>query len=169
VPGDSTLSVPSSCSAAVHLHCRSVADCRTGDNGKERSAASSLALQFCRAPLDRWMQHSCIILHLHCRSVYTTDKWRQHSCIIFHLHCRSVLHHQRRAILGSKKSRPPEKSREIADYMFYIFYNQWCIGIFMYWYDHMPQIFPFIIVLCFWSFFRCFDNYHCRICAKTID
>jgi len=69
VPRDSTLSVPSSCSAAVHLHCRSVADCRTGDNGKERSAASSPALQFCRAPLDRWMQHSCIILHLHCRSV----------------------------------------------------------------------------------------------------
>ncbi len=53
VPGDSTLSVPSSCSAAIHLHCRSVAHCRTGDNGKQHSAASSPAPQVGPAPPEK--------------------------------------------------------------------------------------------------------------------
>ena len=77
----------------LHLHCSSVAHRWNG--GCSTAASTSTAGQS-----------------------HTTDKWRQQSCIIFPLHCRSVLHHQRRAILGSKKSRPPQKSWEIADYMF---------------------------------------------------
>ncbi len=176
VPGDSTLSIPSSCSAAVHLHCRSVAHCRTGDNGKQRSAASSPALQFCCAPLDRWMQHSC--KHLHCRSV---PHHRQVEAAKLHYFSPALQvgpAPPEKGNFGVKKVKAPGKNLEKSLITGFASLQKitsqtnifsgasvfLCTGM-----TTCPKFFLSSLFYVFGLFFRCFNNYHCGICAKTID